>query len=275
MWLKHLGCAFMAGYLRRLKNLLSGRVTTVLHRPEQRLAAYISDVNKRIRNLERGVARATDSKERFQNQIEALRARSTECETRILAALERGNENLAKAALEKQEFCDAEAAALECAWKAQSETTSQLVASLKLSRSRREEAQRKHDLLVSEHRWAETREKIRARALKIVAPALIAQLEDKIRTVQAEAEGQLVLNAESVDAQIDAGLQVIDTRQRGYAALEQFKARLADRRTGGEGTEESDGALDRLKAKLAQRKAAARPCEATERIENLKRTLDS
>ena len=243
--------------MRRLQNFLSGKTSAMLDRPEQRLAIYITDVNKQIRNLERGVARATADKKRLQKQIEGLRSKSADCEHRILAALERGNESLAKAFLEKQELCDAEVASLESAWKAQNETISQLVESLKVSKARREEAQQKHDLLVAEHKWAETREKMRARALKVAAPALMAQLEGKIRSVEAEAEAQLLLNAEALDAQIEAGLQAIDARRRGDAPLEQFKSRLAERRLDGDDTEKSDATLDRLKAKLAQRKAAA------------------
>ncbi len=262
--------------MRRLQNFLSGKTSAMLDRPEQRLAIYITDVNKQIRNLERSVARATAGKRRLQKQIDALRSKSTECETRILTALDGGRENLAKAFLEKQELCDAEIASLESAWNAQNETTGQLVESLKLSKTRREEAQEKHDLLVAEHKWAETRKKLRARALKVATPALIAQLENKIRSVEAEAEAQLLLNAEALDAQIEAGLQAIDARRRGDAPLEQFKSRLAERRLDGDDTEKSDATLDRLKAKLAQRKAAAAHRDGdTERIENLKQALNS
>ena len=75
--------------MRRLQNFLSGKTSAILDRPEQLgLAIYISDVNKQIRNLERGVARATADKKHLQKQIEGLRSKSTECETRILTALE-------------------------------------------------------------------------------------------------------------------------------------------------------------------------------------------
>jgi phage shock protein A len=266
----------MTGNMRRLQNFLSGKSSAMLDRPEQRLAVYISDINKQIRTLERSVAQAAADKNRLQKQIEGVRARSSECEARILTALEKGNENVAKAFLEKQEQHDAEVASLESAWNAQNETASQLVASLELSKTRREDAKQKRDLLVAEHRWAETRKKMRDRALKIAAPALIAQLENKIRAVEAEAEAELVQNAAAVDEQIEAGLKAIDARRRGDGALDQFRSRLSERKERGEDTEKGDATLDRLKKKLAQRKAAAaHQDEATERVENLKRALDS
>ena len=93
---------------RRFRNLMSGKSGAMLERPEERLAVFISDMDKQIGELERSVARAVEDEQRLQRQIKSLRAKSLECEKRALAALENDNEGQAKVALEKLETCDAE-----------------------------------------------------------------------------------------------------------------------------------------------------------------------
>ena len=80
----------------------------------------------------------------------------------------------------------------------------------------------------------------------------MAQLEAKIRSVEAEAEAQLVLRAESVDAGIEACFHRIDAQRRGDAALERLKAKLGEKM-----------------------KVTSSGDEATERLASLTRTLDT
>jgi phage shock protein A len=270
----------MLGFFRRLMNLLTGKTSAVLESPVQRLSVSLSDLNKQQRVLERSVTSAIADEKRLQQQIAALRVKAGEWESRALAALERGKENRAKIALEKQERCDAEAAALESSWKAQNEAAAQLKDSLKLTQSRMEEARRNYNLLLAQYKWARTKKKIRRRALRVAAPALMAQLEDRIRSVEAEAEAQLVLNAESVDLAVEASFHRIDAQREGDAALERLKAKLAERGPvafgGAEATKKGDAPLKRFKVKLAERRqAASGGAGATERVASLKRTLDS
>jgi phage shock protein A len=258
----------MLGFFRRLMNLLTGKTSAVLESPVQRLSVFLSDLNKQQRVLERSVTSAIADEKRLQQQIDALRVKAGEWESRALAALE------------KQERCDAEAAALESSWKAQNEAAAQLKDSLKLTQSRMEEARRNYNLLLAQYKWARTKKKIRRRALRVAAPALMAQLEDRIRSVEAEAEAQLVLNAESVDLAVEASFHRIDAQREGDAALERLKAKLAERGPvafgGAEATKKGDAPLKRFKVKLAERRqAASGGAEATERVVSLKHTLDS
>ncbi len=248
----------MPSLFRRLLNLLRGKTSAVLDRledPEQQLSVFVSDLNKQVQDLQRSVASAIADEKRLHKQIEGLRARSGEWETRAVAALEEGDEDLAKTALEQQEACDTEVAALESGWKTQKEATGQLKDSLKLTKSRMEEARRKYNLLLAQYKSAQTKKKMQGSldaGLSESPLQLMAQLEDRIRSVEAEAEAQLVLSAESADVDIEARFHRIDARRKGNAALERLKAKLAERR-----------------------QVAAGGDDAAERAASLKRTLDS
>ncbi len=248
----------MPSIFRRILNVLRGKTSAVLDRledPEQQLSVFVSDLNKQIQDLQRSVAGAIADEKRLHKQIEGLRAKSGEWEMRAIAALEEDDEDLAKTALGKQEECEAEAAALETGWKAQKEATAQLKDSLKLAKSRTEEARRKYNLLLAQYKSAQTKKKMQGSldaGLSDSPLQLMEQLEDKIRNVEAEAEAQLALSAESTDVDVEARFHRIDTQRKG------------------------DAALDRLKAKLAERKQLdSGESEAGDRVAGLKRALDS
>ena len=248
----------MPSIFRRILNVLRGKTSAVLDRledPEQQLSVFVSDLNKQIQDLQRSVAGAIADEKRLHKQIEGLRAKSSEWETRAIAALEEGDEDLAKTALAKEEECEAETAALESGWKAQKEATTHLKDSLKLAKSRMEEARRKYNLLLAQYKSAQTKKKIQGSldaGLSDSPLQLMEQLEDRIRNVEAEAEAQLALSAESTDVDVEARFQQIDARRRG------------------------DVALDRLKAKVAERKQLdSGESAAGDRVSDLKRTLDS
>ncbi len=207
-------------------------------------------MNDQVRDLQRSVAAAIADEKRLYQQIESLRSRSAEWESRAVAALEQGSEDLARSALLKQEECDAEAAALESGWRAQKDATERLKESLVLAKRRMDEARRKYTLLLAQYKSAETKRKIQSSlsSASLESPAqLMEQLEERIRNVEAEAEAELALSVESADLDVEAHFARIDRKRKGDEALAQLKASLAERRSIGAGEGSGvTGAPDRI-----------------------------
>jgi phage shock protein A len=226
----------MPSFFKRLWNVMRGKGDALLDRledPAEQLSVFVSELNDQVRDLQRSVAGAIADEKRLQKQIESLREKSAEWESRAIVALEEGSEDLARSALLKQEECDAEAAALESGWRAQKEATEQLKDSLGLAKRRMDEARRKYTLLLAQYKSAETKRKIQSSlsSASLESPAqLMEQLEERIRSVEAEAEAELALSAESTDTDVEAHFARIDRKRKGDEALAQLKATLAERR---------------------------------------------
>ena len=103
----------MPSFPQRLWNIVRGKSNALLDRledPEEQLSVFVSELNAQVQDLQRSVAGAIADEKRLHKQIEGLRTKSAEWESRAIVALEDGNESLARAALVKQEECDGEAA---------------------------------------------------------------------------------------------------------------------------------------------------------------------
>ena len=246
----------MPSFFKRLWNIVRGKSNALLDHledPEEQLSVFVSELNDQVQDLQRSVAGAIADEKRLQKQIEGLRTKSAEWESRAIVALEDGNEDLAKSALLKQEECEGEAGALESGWKAQIEATAQLKESLKVAKTRMEEARRKYTLLLAQYKSAETKKKIQSTLNQTSDDSpfqLMAQLEEKIRNVEAEAEAELVLAGDAVDTDIEAQFAQIDRRRKGDAALAELKAKLEERKELSEGAEAAPGRIEDLKKTL-------------------------
>ena len=226
----------MPKFIRRFWNILRGKTDAVLssmEKPEEQLSVFVSELNGQILDLQRSVAGAIADEKRLQKQIEVLGTKSTEWETRAITALEEGDEELAKAALLKQEECDGEASALREGWESQAQATTTLKQSLKGAKTRMEEARRKYNLLLAQYKSVQTKQKIQKSlsASTTESPMQIMEaLEEKIRTMEAETEAQLELEPGSSSPDIEAQFVWIDQKRKGDQALAQLRAKVEERK---------------------------------------------
>jgi phage shock protein A len=231
------GDYFMPRFIRRIWNILRGKSDVLLRsmeKPEEQLSVFVSELNGQIQDLQRSVANAIADEKRLQKQIEALGSKSTEWELRAIAALEEaGDEELAKAALLKQEECDDEASALREGWESQKQATATLKVSLRGAKTRMEEARRKYNLLLAQYKSVQTKQKIQASlsASTMESPMhMMEALEEKIRQMEAETEAQLELEPGSSTPDIEAQFVRLDQKRKGDEALAQLRAKVEERK---------------------------------------------
>ena len=241
----------MPGILIRIWNILRGRTqqwVDRLERPDDQLQLFLSDVNRQVQDLQQSVAGAIADEKRLQKEIESLSTRSDEWESRAALALQEGHEELARTALGKQEECESEASALRSSWEAQKQATALLRESLKLARSRMAEAGRKYNLLLAQYQSAKTKKRIQETLNNVSSDspmAMMEALEDRIRRVEAEADAQLALGADTVSSDIEAQFHKLEQGRRGEDRLRQLRARLE-----GEGRLGAGSRVEALKRSL-------------------------
>jgi phage shock protein A len=226
----------MPRFIRRIWNILRGKTDAVLssmEKPEEQLSVFVSELNEQIQDLQSSVVGAIADEKRLQKQIEALGSKSTEWESRAITALEEESEELAKAALLKQEECDDEASALREGWEAQKTATVSLKESLKIAKTRMEEARRKYNLLLAQYKSVQTKQKIQKSlsASTTESPMQIMEaLEEKIRVMEAETEAQLELEPGGASLDIEAQFVKIDRKRKGDEALAELRAKIEERK---------------------------------------------
>jgi phage shock protein A len=222
----------MLNFFVRLWNILRGRTGALidrLERPEDQLNLFLAQLGDQVQDLQRSVATAIADEKRLQKEIEALTARANDWEARAALALQEGNEDLARTALARQEECESETAALRGGWQAQKQATARLKESLKVARSRMDEARRKYNLLLAQFKSAQTRKTIQQSLNGATADspvAMLEALEEKIRRVESEAEAELALGASVLDGDVEAQFRRLEQGRKGDERLRQLKARL-------------------------------------------------
>jgi phage shock protein A len=240
--------------LTRLWQALRGKTTALLDEledPEEQLSVFVAELNEQVHTLHRSVASALADEKRLKMQIEDLLARAATWESRAVLALQQSNEALAREALLQKEDCEAQALALQKGWEAQKQATDTLKASLQAAKTRVEEAKTKYNLLLAQYKSATTRQKIQQSLAGTTDGSplqMVERLADRICKIEAETEASLDLSG-AVAPDLDARFLELERKQKGDAALELLRSRLATQK---QLTDDSRRGtrIDELKAKL-------------------------
>jgi phage shock protein A len=182
-----------------------------------------------VHSLHRSVASALADEKRLKMQIEDLLGRAATWESRAVLALQQSNDTLAREALLQKEDCEAQALALQKGWEAQRQATDTLKASLQATKTRVEEAKTKYNLLLAQYKSAATRLRIQRSLAGTTEGSplqMVERLADRICKIEAEAEAQLDLSG-AVAPDLDAQFRELERKQKGDAALELLRRRIA------------------------------------------------
>lgn len=230
----------MASAVQRFWNVLKGKIDESLDEiedPQGQLMLFVEELDTQIEDLRKAVAIPLTQEKRLKLQIEERLAQANEWENRAVYALEEGDEDLARQALLKKEDLEASALELQKEWEHQAATARKLQGELQLAMKKVEEAKRKYSLLVARQQSAMARKKI----VQITASSgeqspnqLMARLNEKILSIEAETATHLELSGEGLGDDLEAKFHDLDRRRRGDRALNELKATLEKRKLGGD-----------------------------------------
>jgi len=268
------------GLFSRLGTLIRSNINELINRaedPEKMLNQVLVDMKQQLIEAKKQVAIAIADEKRIKKQWEQEAAKAAEWEKKAMLALKAGDENLARAALQRKADHDEVSGQLKDQWEAQKNSVEQLKIALRGLDSKIEEAKRKRNLLVSRQKRAEAQRTINETLSSINSTSAFDtfdRMSDRVTQLEAEAEatqeiggalqeGSLesqfkALEASSVDDQLEALKRKMaltagkseDPRQLG--AGKDAKAPPADEPSADDmRAAEIDSQLEELKKKLS------------------------
>jgi len=199
--------------------------------PEVTVDNAIRDMTAQVTTTQAAVSSAVADTKQLEMKLNATQSEATKWGQRASLALDKGDEDLARQALDKKLTVDAKAAELAEQHQAQKANTDKLKATLGEMRNNLENIKRQRNVLAARMKTAQAQTQMGAAAAASgtsESPDQLAALLDKVERLEAEADAAMEVAGHSpVDADLDAKFADLEKGDSVEAALEQLKAQRA------------------------------------------------
>ena len=220
------------GFLTRVKRIVEFKASAALgefENADQLLDGAIGELNAEVERLRRAVAGVIADEKRLKAEIDELRGKGREWESRAALALKDAREDLAREALLQKHDCDARALALHGKWEEQKRSAEQLKAALRQASEKIADTKRKYAVLAARQASAQTNKAVAEKLSGRGADSsleLMERLSERIRQTEAETDAYLELAGDSMAADLDAQFAALERQRGADAALARMKAEL-------------------------------------------------
>jgi phage shock protein A len=200
------------GLLDRLSTVIKSNVNDIVSKaedPEKLLNQAIDDMEADHKKAKQQIIESLAMQKQIESKIQRAREEAPTWEQKAMAALQAGNEELARQALEQKGKIDADIHACEDTVKTQSEYVGALKSSLAMLEAKIQEAKKKRDELVRRVQQVKRQQK-QAAVMQPGAPGRDAinetsafdnfdRMADKIDNLEAQVEAQRELYADEAN----------------------------------------------------------------------------
>jgi phage shock protein A len=202
--------------LDRIATVIRSNLNALINQaedPEKMLDQILIDMRQQLQEAKREVATAIADEKRLATQLEAARAQVREWDRRAVLAVQRGEDDLAREALQRKADQQQLAADYQSQWEAQAASTTNLKQALRALSEKIDEAARKKNLLVARQKRAEAQKHIHE---------VMTGLSD---TSAFEAFDRMVTRVDQTEAQAAATVELSqelsgETMEQRFRALE-------------------------------------------------------
>lgn len=187
----------------RLKDLFKANVNDLIDKaedPEKMVKQVIIDMEEQLRDATQALGQAMASERQAQKQLENCRKISQDWEAKAKMALQAGNQELAKKALESKVNNDKQLAAFEQSCQGISAQVLQLREKVEVMRSKLEEARSRQTMLIARAKMADAQKEIATSlsgADSNSAFSKLDKMEEKIQGKEAQAEAFTQMSGDS------------------------------------------------------------------------------
>ncbi len=202
------------GLFSRLGPLIRSNINELINKaedPEKMLNQVLVDMKQQLIEAKKQVAVAIADEKRIKKQWEQEALKASEWEKKAMLAIKAGDDNLARAALQRKADHDEVANQLKDQWEAQKASVEALKGALRGLDNKIEEAKRKRNLLVSRQKRAEAQRTINETLSSINSTSAFDtfdRMSDRVTQLEAEAEASTeisgALNEGSLESQFKA-----------------------------------------------------------------------
>ncbi len=192
--------------LGRIKDLMSANINSMLDRaedPEKMANEYLRQLNEQYYEAKTNVASAMADETKLQQKMLQFQGEVDSWQTKAAAALRAGDEELAKAALNRKVQAQKMAEQYRSQYEAQSEQVDELQEALANLETRIAETKAKKELIVAKQNRAKTQEAIQSTVSgmnQVNALDKLDQLEERVDDRLAEADAMARLEGDSLES---------------------------------------------------------------------------
>lgn len=217
------------GLFRRLSALFRSWMNSLVGRmedPSRMLETSLADMDTQLSQAATEVGRVVAEQRRLEKALEKAQAESRAWEQKAMLAVQKGNDELARACLAKKATLDAQVALLAPQAAGQREVAEQMKAQVQKLRARVDEARGKKTILMARQAQAEAGKLVYA-SLETLdakdASSALGKLEAKVMQAEAHAEAQGELG---VDLDLERQLAALTVEPATDDALAALRAKM-------------------------------------------------
>jgi phage shock protein A len=202
------------GIFSRLTDIIKANINDLLSRaedPEKMLNQMLIEMREQLTQAKRQVAVAIADEKKLRRSLDGELANVKLWEQRAMQAVQKGDDNLAKQALQRRNEHQSRVQEWEQQWQSQAQIVEQLKEGLRGLNNKIEEAKRKKDLLIARQKRAEAQKKIHETLRGLsdnsafdTFSRMEAKVEDLEARAQASAELADELSGDTLAAQFEA-----------------------------------------------------------------------
>jgi len=239
------------GILDRAKRIFKANINAALSKaenPEKMLTQIVSDMQEQIIKVRQQVAAAIADQRKIEKQWRQYEEEAKTWQERAKLALQKGNEELARQALERKNQARELADEFKIQLDKQTTAVQQLKESLRDLEMKVEQARRKKNLLIARQKRAEAQKRIHdtiAGMKEGSAFEAFERMSQKVDEIEAQAEAAEELAAEREDKDLEKKFREL-TASSVDEELEKLKAELQ----GGKPADPVEAELQELKSEV-------------------------
>ncbi|GGH86702.1 phage shock protein A [Pullulanibacillus pueri] len=215
---------------KRVKTIMSSELNALLDKaedPVKMLDQFMRDMAEDIREVETAVAKQMANEKMLYKKYTDAEKLVEKREAQAVKALEAGNEDLARRALEDKKLHDSQAQTLKESWERAKADAADLKAKLQDMKNEYQEMDLKRDSLKARAEAAKTKTKINRSMSAIGSDASkqgFERMEEKVLRYEAEAETSEDLRSEN--RSLDDEFEALETKSDVDLELEELKKKL-------------------------------------------------
>lgn len=196
-------------FIKRVADLLDANINALIDKvedPEVMLEKYIMDMEQEYKETQAMVAKTIAARNMTQNKYNEAQKQVDVWEKNAMLAVEKGNDELAKKALEEQSSYEQTRDGLKPELDNQSAEVDNLKLLLSKLESKINEAKSRKEVLVTKAANAQTKKKLAEFSAKISgndSSEGFSRMEEKVNRMAAEADAMTELNGQSLEAQFE------------------------------------------------------------------------
>lgn len=205
------------GIFDRMVTVLKSNINDLISKaedPKKMLEQIIVDMTQQLNEAKREVAHSIADEKRLERSYREAREQSETWEKRAMLAVEKGDDSLAREALQRQESGLTTMSQYEGQWQAQKASVDQLKMALTQLNDKIQEAQRKKNLLIARQKRAEAQQKISKTMSSLSDSSAFdsfARMEARVEAIESTAEAEVELQNTLAGSDLDKKFQALES----------------------------------------------------------------